>query len=145
MEIAAVEGGMGSEIDHVLAMPLDYLGLTGPETVPCVSVRWQIAQKLHACTETFEDGDNDRFRDLLDLQLLGALVADPDWRQVRSACVEVFDGRAKQSWPPNVTVPRSWEAGYAALAGAIGFAVADVSEAAAAVEALIARIERGDQ
>jgi len=39
--------------------------------VPCVAVRWQIAQKLHACTETFEVGENDRFRDLIDLPLLG--------------------------------------------------------------------------
>jgi hypothetical protein len=51
MEVAAVEGGMGDEIDHVPAKPLDHVGLTGPETVPCIAVRWQIVQKLHACTE----------------------------------------------------------------------------------------------
>lgn len=143
MEIAAVEGGMGGEIDHVPAKPLDHLGLTGPETVPCVSVRWQIAQKLHACTETFDEGDNDRFRDLLDLQLLGALVADPDWAQVRSACIEVFDGRAKHTWPPAVTVPASWDAGYRTLAEQTNFSVLEVDQAAALVAALVARIDAG--
>jgi len=70
MEVAAVEGGMGSEVDHVPAKSLAHVGLAGPDTVPCISVRWQSAQKLHACTETLDDRDNDRFRDLLDLQLL---------------------------------------------------------------------------
>lgn len=87
MEVAAVEGGMGDEIDHV--------GLAGPDTVPCVAVRWQIAQKLHACIETFEQGENDRFRDLLDLQLLADLVEDDEWAAVRAACGGVFEARAK--------------------------------------------------
>ena len=99
------------------------------------------AARLHACTETFEEGDNDRFRDLLDPRLLGALVADDDWAYVRSACIEVFEGRAKHSWPPDVTIPVSWDAGYRALAEATGFAVTEVSGAAAAVGALITRID----
>lgn len=64
MEAAAVEGGMGDEIEHVPAKSLDHVGLTGPDTIPCVAVRWQVAQKLHACTEVFDDRENDRFRDL---------------------------------------------------------------------------------
>lgn len=43
MEVVAVEGGMGTEIDQVLAKPLDHVGLSGPATVPCVAIRWQIA------------------------------------------------------------------------------------------------------
>jgi len=81
--------------------------------VPWVAVRWQIVQKLHACTETFEVGENDRFRDLIDLPLLGDLVADGQWTEVRAACVEVFARRAKHVWPPAVTVNPPWEAGYA--------------------------------
>lgn len=141
MEVAAVEGGMGDEIDHVPAKSLDHVGLTGPDTIPCVAVRWQIAQKLHACTEVFDDGENDRFRDLLDLQLLGQLVADDEWSGVKEACLEVFDGRGKYSWPPEVTTYDSWDAGYRALADQTGFSVGDVGEAAAAVAQLIARID----
>jgi hypothetical protein len=142
MEIAAVEGGMGDEVDHVPAKSLDHVGLTGPETVPCVAVRWQIAQKLHACTEILEDRENDRFRDLIDLQLLSELVDDDEWLDVKAACVEVFEGRAKHAWPPSVTVQPSWAAGYRELAEATAFSVVDVEEAAAAVDEMISRIDQ---
>lgn len=141
MEVAAVEGGMGDEIDHVPAKSLDHVGLTGPDTIPCVAVRWQIAQKLHACTETLQDRENDRFRDLLDLQLLRDLVADDEWVGVRAACVEVFEGRAKHEWPPDVTVYGSWDAGYRNLAEETRFSVRRVDDAANAVRQLIARID----
>lgn len=141
MEVAAVEGGMGGEVDHVPAKSLDHVGLTGPATVACIAVRWQIAQKLHACTETFETGENDRFRDLLDLQILGDLVADGEWPGVRAACIEVFEGRAKHIWPPTVTTYESWEAGYRNLADETRFSVVDVGEAIGAVLRLIARID----
>ena len=141
MEVAAVEGGMGDEIDHVPAKSLDHVGLAGPDTVPCVAVRWQMAQKLHACTETFERGENDRFRDLLDLQLLADLVEDDEWAAVRAACLEIFETRAKQAWPPQVTLYESWGAGYEALAVETGFSITDVREAADAVAHLIERID----
>lgn len=140
MEVAAVEGGMGDEIDHVPAKSLDHVGLTGPDTIPCVAVRWQIAQKLHACTEVFDDRENDRFRDLIDLQLLGELVADDEWPGVKEACLEVFDGHAKHNWSPEVTAYESWDAGYRALAEETGFSVGDIGGAAATVAQLIDRI-----
>jgi len=141
MEVAAVEGGMGHEIDRVPAKSLRHVGLTGPDTVPCVAVRWQIAQKLHACTEVFEAGENHRFRDLIDLQLLAGLVADDEWGKVRSACLEVFTGRVKHAWPPDVTVHESWSAGYRALAEETRFPLVEVGDAANAVRRLIARID----
>lgn len=141
MEVVAVEGGMGDEIDQVPAKPLEHLGLTGPDTVPCVAVRWQIAQKLHACTEVLDDRANDRFRDLIDLQLLEGLVAEDEWPRVKAACLDVFNGRGKHAWPPAVTVLDGWEAGYRALADDTGFGVADVGEGVAAVTQLIGRID----
>jgi hypothetical protein len=141
MEVAAVEAGMGSEIDQVPAKPLDHIGLSGPATVPCVAIRWQIAQKLHACTEVLADRENDRFRDLLDLQLLAGLVRDDGWVEVRSACLEVFAGRAQHPWPPVITVYDSWEPGYRALAEDTGFSVFDVDEAADQVRQMIVRID----
>lgn len=66
--------------------------LDSPEHVACLSLRYQIAQKLHACTERFQDGENRRFRDLIDLLLLRALIED--LRPVREACREVFRLRA---------------------------------------------------
>jgi len=35
---------------------------------------------------------------------------------VREACVEIFELRNKHAWPPDVTVHRSWAAGFAAMA-----------------------------
>jgi hypothetical protein len=69
--------------------------------VPCIAVRWQIAQKIHACTERLDGRSNDRFRDLLDLQFLAGPVDDAAWPAVRSACVEIFDGRESK---PGFTV-----------------------------------------
>ena len=59
-EVAPAEGSMGREIERVPAKPLDHLGLTGPSDVPCVAIRWQIAQKLHASTEVPADGRRQR-------------------------------------------------------------------------------------
>lgn len=79
---------MGQEVDRVPAKPLDHLGLSGPSDVPCVAVRWQIAQKLHACTEALTaERRNDRFRDLIDILLLWDLVelaTGPGARGVRT-------------------------------------------------------------
>jgi Nucleotidyl transferase AbiEii toxin, Type IV TA system len=90
---------MAHDVDHVPALSLTHLGLDGPATVACVAVRWQIAQKVHACTERPADRENDRFRDLIDLQILGNLVADDSWQDLRSACVAVFEHRARHEWP----------------------------------------------
>lgn len=138
-EVAPAEGNMGREIDRLSAMPLDHLGLTGPTDVPCVAVRWQIAQKLHACTEvTANDGrPNDRFRDLIDLLLLWELVSEDERTSLREACEEMFTLRGRQPWPPVVTVFDYWPEPYRALAEEVHFPITDVSEAAEAVQAII--------
>lgn len=89
----------------------------------------------------FGDGENDRVRDLIDLQLLAGLVADDEWVDVRSACLDIFVGRAKHPWPPQVTVYESWDASYRLLAEETGLGVADVHEAAGVVTSLIHRID----
>jgi Nucleotidyl transferase AbiEii toxin, Type IV TA system len=104
-------------------------------------VRYQIAQKIHACTEVFADGrENDRFRDLIDLALLRDLV-DDDLARVREACVEIFELRAKHNWPPAVTIYASWPAGFAAMAADIGFFTDDVEVAADELRGFIAQID----
>jgi hypothetical protein len=68
----------------VPAGDLSRFGLEGPETVPCIAVRCQIAQKLHARTARRTDGtDNDRFRNHLDLILLRDLLEADDLPAVR--------------------------------------------------------------
>ncbi|MGQ0669705.1 MAG: nucleotidyl transferase AbiEii/AbiGii toxin family protein [Actinomycetota bacterium] len=141
LEVAAAEGKAGREIDRVPGMPLDPLGLTAPVDVPCVSIRYQIAQKLHACTEVPSgDRDNDRFRDLIDLLLLEKLVEDDEWPRVREACEEIFTLQAKQPWPPIITVFDTWSDPYRALAAELAFPLVEVQEAADAVQTMIGRI-----
>jgi Nucleotidyl transferase AbiEii toxin, Type IV TA system len=72
-----------------------------------VSVRWRLAQKLHACIESpADDGRNERFRDLIDIVLLWDLITPADRSSVRQACEQLFELRALHPWPPRVQPPR---------------------------------------
>jgi hypothetical protein len=144
LEVAPTEGNAGLEIDRVPAQPLDRVQLVGPDLIACVSVRYQIAQKIHACTEAHPGGrDNDRFRDLIDLRLLRDIVTfnGGSMAAVRDACVEIFDLRAKHAWPPEVTVYPAWTDGFAAMAADIDFHTDDVEVSAAELRAFIAEID----
>jgi hypothetical protein len=142
LEVAPAEGVAGQEIDRVPARPLDPVQLDGPERIACVSVRYQIAQKLHACTERFADGrPNDRFRDLIDIQLLQDLLREGDMPAVRAACTEIFALRGVHAWPPDVTVWPAWAGGFRAMAAEIGFHTTDVEVAARDLRAFIARVD----
>ena len=121
------------------AISIDDLGLFGPKTVLCLSLRYQIAQKIHACTERSEDKENDRSRDLIDLILLRDLVED--LAGVRKACVRTFEVRGKHTWPPELTIEPSWPAIYAAEAKKYGFHIETVEEAVELLRAFIAEID----
>ncbi len=75
VEVAPVEAG-GDEIEEIAAHDPSSIGLEGPDVIPALAVRWQIAQKLHAVTELplRPGGENPRYWDLIDLQLLQALA-----------------------------------------------------------------------
>ena len=142
LEVAPAEGIAGQEIERVPARPLDAVQLEGPDRIACVSVRYQIAQKLHACTELYRDGrENDRFRDLIDLQLLHDLLDDGAMPSVRDACIEIFELRGTHAWPPTVTVWPSWPTGFAAMAREVDFHTDDVDVAADELRALISEID----
>ena len=66
-----------SEVEWVRAIPLgDAFGVTGPIDLPCLPLRFHVAQKLHGMTLPPRPGKrNDRFRDLISL-LIG-LTATP--------------------------------------------------------------------
>lgn len=140
LEISPPEGRSGDESQVLDAISIEDFGLIGPEKVRCMSIRYQIAQKLHACTEVFPLGrENDRFRDLIDLLLLRAL--DPDLTAIRHACVDIFASRAKHAWPPTLEAPSSWAEPHARLAGELDFAITDLDEAARLVGEFIGEID----
>lgn len=128
--------------EPVPAIPIDEFGLSGPETISCLSLRYQIAQKLHAVTERFPDRENERFRDLIDLIICRDLIEEMD--PVKEACLDTFVARGKHSWPPELLIPEAWAEPYAALAEEMDFPVADVEEAASDVRELIAAIDAAE-
>lgn len=131
LEVGPSEGTSGREIDRVPARPLDAVQLDVPDKVACVSIRYQIAQKIHACTEVFGDGrHNERFRDLIDIELLRELVSADELIAVRMACIEIFELRQKHRWPPKLIVGDTWLDGFRGMAHEIGFDTDDVEVAA---------------
>jgi Fe-S-cluster formation regulator IscX/YfhJ len=93
--MAAAEGrSMDSPELLPSAVQLAPVRLEGPETISFLPIRYQIAQKLHACTEDAGDPPNQRVRDLHDFILIEELAVRPDdYQAVREACLEVFEGR----------------------------------------------------
>jgi len=145
LELAPVEGGMGDELDRVTADPLRALQVPLPDVASCVSLRYQVAQKLHACTEVFDEGrENDRFRDVMDVLLVEDLLRQVGLARVRDACIDIFSVRAKHAWPPTVTVYDSWRGPFAKLARDNGFSPEDIDEAVVALARLVAEIDAAE-
>jgi hypothetical protein len=143
LEVAPAEGGSGDDVDTVDAIGIEQFGLAGPDRISCLGIRYQIAQKIHACTEPPHEGkdENPRFHDTMDLILLRDLVEDDGWRAVRNACIDTFQTRAKHSWPPELIVYPSWPEAFAALAEGQDFPILAVEDAAAQVREMIIRID----
>jgi len=76
VEIAPDEGGARSESEAFLPPPLHGFGLPEPEQLVGLALRFQIAQKLHACSDPHDppEATNDRARDIVDL-----LLRDNPW------------------------------------------------------------------
>lgn len=116
--------------------------LDGPERVACLSLRYQVAQKLHAVTEQPTGRENLRFWDLIDLILLRDLLGEGDLAAVREACVKTFKTRDTHAWPPELVVPASWAEPYAAAIEEVeGVMPTTVEEAADEVRTFIAEID----
>jgi hypothetical protein len=127
----------------VEAIELEQFGLAGPERVACLGLRYQIAQKIHACTEPPLPGrsENLRVHDLIDLLLLREMVPGDGWPAVRRACVDTFEVRSAHAWPPKLVIHPSWPQTFATLAAELDFAIADVEDAARQVREMIHRID----
>lgn len=141
LEVAAPDS-QAVDGEPVPAIPIGEFGIDGPEAVPCLSLRYQIAQKLHAVTERFPDRDNERFRDLIDLIICRDLVEEI--APVKEACLDTFAARAKHDWPPELIISAAWAEPYVALAIEMDFPIQDIEEAAAQVRELIAEIDSAD-
>jgi hypothetical protein len=145
LEVSMVEASNAEHFDAVSSDALALVGVPVAVTVPCMTLPWQIAQKLHACTATLTQPKiNDRAHDLVDLQLLEVLLADADLHQTRLACVAVFEARAEQSWPPTIRALPHWPVIYdRAREGLDHIDLAETAAAAAdRVQHFVARIDQ---
>ena len=146
VEVAPDEAGLAAEHDPVQPAELDgltALGLPRPDPAPCITIRWQLAQKLHACTDPLDGVTaNDRARDLPDILILAALITDDHLPSVREACHAVFAARSGHTWPPVLVIQPHWPALYTAAVVGLEDPPGTVEEAAEAVRAFIRRVER---
>ena len=117
VDIARAEAGE-SDVEWVDAIVLtDVFGVTGPAQLPCLPLRFHVAQKLHGMTVPPRPGkQNERFRDLVDLLLMEAMITH-DYAALREACELVFSTRHTHPWPPDLnSAPSHWARPFAELA-----------------------------
>ncbi len=147
VELSQAEGRSGDEHDQIAVDEYSTIGLAPRGPVHCLSLRYQIAQKVHACTDPLDGNrDNDRARDLVDSQLLTLVVDDGQLASIRIACVEIFTGRQRHPWPPTVRVWPAWPTIYATAASTLGDDVLpDVGRAAEWLRTLINAIDSSTQ
>jgi hypothetical protein len=119
----------------------DAFGVTGPTLLPCLPLRFHVAQKLHGMTLPPRPGkQNERFRDLVDLLLMEALVTH-DYAAFREACELVFRSRNTHPWPPNLeAMPSHWAAPFTRLAEELELREKDVETALIRVRSFVERI-----
>jgi len=130
VEVSPDEAGASDGQDILTAPGLHYFGLPSPDRLVGIAMRFQIAQKIHACTDPHEPPElrNDRARDAVDLLLLRDLVATeqtPTLAELRQACVALFAARAAEAralgrpdrpWPPTAVALDHWSTDYATAA-----------------------------
>lgn len=134
VEIAPNEGAATAENDVLRAPPLAHFGLPTPDRLLGIALRYQVAQKLHACTDPHDPPAtrNDRARDVVDLVSLRDLAELEDvvtLRDLRDACADVFGARAEDArslghpvrlWPCTVVAHPHWAPDFTAAATAMG-------------------------
>ena len=128
VEVASDEGGAEDSSEVVIPPSLAGFGLPSPETLATLALRFQIAQKLHACTDPHDPpaSINDRPRDVVDLLLLRDLVGTegrPTLLELRVAAEAIFAaraadaralGRTERTWPCVAVAHEHWRADFAA-------------------------------
>ncbi len=133
--------GAATEVELVPPLALEPFGLDTPPALPCLSLRYHVAQKIHGMTQPprGDDVPNERFRDLVDLLLMRELAHDMSG--IREACVEVFALRGTHTWPPSFEPPAFWAEPFGRLAADVGLAAKTLAQAAAEAQAFINRID----
>lgn len=141
IKLDATSPDAAMEEERVAAISLAPFGLVGPESVPCLSLRYHIAQKFHGLTKVHGDGtEHDRYRDAIDLLLLRPLIDRSNLLELRAACEETFRVRAGHRWPPVIALSERWRGPFANDARAVALDIVDLVEAESALPAFVSAI-----
>ncbi len=107
---------------------LDFAGIPAAR-VALYPLAQQIAEKIHAYTFPWQDRDNTRVKDLVDLVLLTQLE-QPDPEHVMRALAATFEARGTHRLPLKLpTPPRDWTESYADLAEKLGLQARTLAQA----------------
>lgn len=154
VEISFPEGHIADASERVPTPESGFFGITTPDHLAGIAMAYQVAQKLHACTDPDDPPGflNDRVRDIVDL----LLIRERFYRgvatiEVRAACVDVFSARAAEAlemgqpvrrWPPTLAVPnQEWVRAYPALAESVEIPLS-LDQALSALNDWIAAMEQ---
>ena len=154
-ELAPDEAEISEEHEVIEPLPLSGFGLPNPDVLFGIAMRFQIAQKLHAVTDSHAPPEsiNDRARDVVDLLLLRDLereTGSPTLPDIKSGAVAVFASRAAEAeqlgrtprhWPPTLVAYSHWARDYARAAESGGVDLS-LDDAVAEVNAWLAEIAR---
>lgn len=155
VELSSDEGHAGQAPEQIPSPSLAGFGLPTPEHLTSLSMRYQIAQKVHASTDPHDPPAliNDRARDAVDLLLLRDLIetsGQPTLAEVRASIEDVFTTRALETeaaggspriWPARLTAHAHWGASFDKAAESAGLS-ATLADAVAGVNAWLERVER---
>lgn len=133
VEVSPDEGLAGAGADHFTSPSLAHFGLSTPPTTAGIVIDYQVAQKLHACTDPHTaERPNDRVRDIVDMHTLKTTFYETDScpESLALACRDLFEARFKEAaqtgvpepreWPPIVVAHAHWHDDYATCADEVG-------------------------
>ena len=90
VEVAFPEGHVADDAERLPSLSTQFFGIDTPAELATISMAYQVAQKLHACTDPDEPPTfvNDRVRDIADLLLIrdAFYPEGSDLSAVRAAC-----------------------------------------------------------
>ena len=109
----------------------DTLAFAGivPVRFRAISLSQQFAEKVHAFTLPWEDRENTRVKDLVDITLI-LESTPPEPKMARIALERIFEGRGTHTLPTGIPdPPATWVGSYGSLAREIGLAHVGMDEA----------------
>ena len=100
-----------------------------PVRFRAISLSQQFAEKVHAFTLPWEDRENTRVKDLVDMILI-LESTPPEPKIARVALERIFEGRGTHTLPTGIPdPPATWGGSYGSLAREIGLAHVEMDEA----------------